>query len=63
MFAPGHGGRKILQLRDAVKQHVEVKVGGVIETRECSLFFDNWLNGQCSCVNQWGGMLPLKDGD
>lgn len=58
--------RKILLLREVVKQHVGVRVG---DGRESSLFFDNWLKGMSlvdkmgntSNLNQWGGMLLVKD--
>lgn len=58
--------RKILQLRTSIHQHIEVIVG---DGRECSLFFDNWLNGKSlievignnECVNQWGSLLRVSD--
>lgn len=58
--------RKILQLRGVMQQHFEVIVG---DGRQCSLFFDKWLNGRSiadlvgsvEMVCQWGSVLNVSD--
>lgn len=58
--------RKILQLRDSIKGHIEVKIG---DGRETSFFLDSWLDGKSivkrtripNCADQWGNMLQVSD--
>lgn len=56
--------RKLLKLRDAVKNHVEYLVG---DGRQLYLFFDNWLiSGPISAeigtnVRRWGENLRVRD--